>query len=80
MVSCMAQQNRTRLLSHEADVGLVAVMQDDDSRIMVEQLSDSGVSLFARMDGNSLSDCNFEVNARSAKNAASAKTTYHGVH
>lgn len=76
----MVQQNRTRLLSHEADVGLGADMQDGDSRIMVEQLSDSGVSLFARIDGNSLSDCNFDVNARSAKNAANAKTTYHGVH
>ena len=50
VVDCMVQQIRTRLFSHEADVGLGAVMPDDDSRIMVEQLSDSGVALFVRAD------------------------------
>lgn len=50
VIDCVVQQIRSHLLSHEAELGLGAVMPSDDSRIMVESLFDSGVALFVRDD------------------------------
>lgn len=50
VVDCMVEQIRAKLLSHEADIGLGAVTGVDDSKILIEKLWDSSVSLFMRDD------------------------------
>ena len=50
VVDCMVEQIRGKLLSHEADIGLGAVVASDDSKILVENLWDSEVWLFLRDD------------------------------
>jgi DNA-binding transcriptional LysR family regulator len=50
VVDCMVEQIRGKLLSHEADIGLGAVTGTEDSKILIEKLWDSGVSLFMRDD------------------------------
>jgi DNA-binding transcriptional LysR family regulator len=50
VVDCMVEQIRGKLLSHEADIGLGAVIGGDDSKILVEKLWDSQVCLFMRDD------------------------------
>jgi DNA-binding transcriptional LysR family regulator len=50
VVDCMVEQIRAKLLSHEADIGLGAVTNVDDSKILIEKLWDCGVSLFMRDD------------------------------
>ncbi|AOB26546.1 LysR family transcriptional regulator [Bordetella bronchiseptica] len=50
VVDCVVEQIRNKLLSHEADVGLGAVVGSDDSRLSTELLWDGGVSLFMRDD------------------------------
>lgn len=50
VIDCMVEQIRSKLLSHEAEFGLGAVVAAEDSKILVETLWDSGVSLFMRDD------------------------------
>lgn len=50
VMDCMAEQIRTKLLSQEADIGIGAVLVPEDSKILVETVWDSGVSLFMRDD------------------------------
>ncbi|ARP80763.1 LysR family transcriptional regulator [Bordetella genomosp. 8] len=50
VVDCVVDHIRAKLLAHEADIGLGALIAPDDSKLVVENLWDCGMALFVRDD------------------------------
>ncbi|CAB5512424.1 HTH-type transcriptional regulator GltC [Achromobacter anxifer] len=50
VVDCMVEQIKNKLVSHEADLGIGAMVEGGDTQIMLENLIDGSVHLFMRDD------------------------------